>query len=67
LKTGDLFLVYLITYPIGRFLLDFMRLDAALVGGININQSFMAVIAVCAGAVLFWRHRPGRPSGLLSD
>jgi len=67
LKTGDLLLTYLITYPVGRFLLDFLRLDAALVGGININQTFMAVIAVCAGAALLWRHRPGRPSGLLSD
>lgn len=57
LKEGDLFLIYLIVYPIGRFLLDFLRLDASLVGGININQTVMAVVAVFAAATLLWRHR----------
>lgn len=57
LKNGDLFLAYLVIYPIGRFLLDFLRLDASLVSGININQMVMAVVAVCAGAALYWRHR----------
>jgi phosphatidylglycerol:prolipoprotein diacylglycerol transferase len=57
LKNGDLFLIYLIVYPVGRFLLDFLRLDASMVGGININQTFMAVVAVLAVAALLWRHR----------
>jgi phosphatidylglycerol:prolipoprotein diacylglycerol transferase len=57
LKSGDIFLAYLVTYPVIRFFLDFLRLDASLVAGININQAFMAVIAVCAGAALYWRHR----------
>jgi phosphatidylglycerol:prolipoprotein diacylglycerol transferase len=57
LKDGDLFLIYLIVYPVGRFLLDFLRLDASLVGGININQAVMAVVAVFATAALLWRHR----------
>ena len=57
LKNGDLFLIYLIIYPVGRFLLDFLRLDASMVGGININQTIMAVVAVCASAALYWRHR----------
>jgi len=57
LKDGDLFLVYLVVYPIGRFLLDFLRVDASLVGGININQTVMAVVAVLAGSALLWRHR----------
>jgi phosphatidylglycerol:prolipoprotein diacylglycerol transferase len=59
LKDGDLFLIYLIVYPIGRFFLDFIRLDASLVGGININQTVMAVVAVFAAAALLWRHRRG--------
>ncbi len=58
LKNGDLFLIYLIVYPIGRFLLDFLRLDAALVEGININQTIMLVVAILAALVLFLRHRP---------
>ena len=57
LKNGDIFIVYLIVYPIGRFLLDFLRLDASMVGGININQTIMAVVAVFASGVLYLRHR----------
>ena len=57
LKNGDIFLVYLIVYPIGRFLLDFLRLDAAMLGGINANQTAMAIVAVLSALVLFWRHR----------
>jgi phosphatidylglycerol:prolipoprotein diacylglycerol transferase len=57
LKNGDIFLVYLVVYPIGRFLLDFLRVDASLVGGININQTVMAVVAVLAASTLLWRHR----------
>ena len=57
LKAGDLFLLYLVAYPLGRFLLEFLRLDAAQVGGININQTIMAVVALLAAGVLIWRHR----------
>ena len=57
LKNGDIFLIYLIIYPIGRFLLDFLRLDASMVSGVNINQMLMAVVTICAGAALYWRHR----------
>ncbi|HEY9088136.1 MAG TPA: prolipoprotein diacylglyceryl transferase [Anaerolineaceae bacterium] len=59
LKPGDIFLTYLVIYPIGRFLLEFLRLDAAQVGGINFNQTLMAVIAVIAAVLLFIRHRFG--------
>jgi len=34
-----------------------LRLDASMVGGININQTVMAVVAVLATAALLWRHR----------
>lgn len=54
---GDIFLIYLIIYPIGRFLLEFLRLDASNVGTININQAVMVAIAVVSSAALFWRHR----------
>ena len=57
LKKGDIFLVYLVIYPLGRFLLDFLRLDAAMVGGLNANQTVMAVVVVLAALALFWRHR----------
>lgn len=57
LKNGDIFLTYLIVYPIGRVFLDFLRLDASMVGGININQTIMGVVALCAGLALYLRHR----------
>jgi len=62
LKDGDIFLIYLIVYPVGRFLLDFLRLDAALVGGINANQIIMAIVAVLSGVILVWRHLKDRQS-----
>jgi phosphatidylglycerol---prolipoprotein diacylglyceryl transferase len=57
LKDGDILLAYLITYPTYRFLLEFLRLDASQVGGLNFNQTVMAVVAVTATALLIWRHR----------
>ncbi len=57
LKAGDLFLVYLAAYSIFRFLLEFLRLDVALVNGWNVNQLFFAALFVCAGGCLFWRQR----------
>jgi phosphatidylglycerol:prolipoprotein diacylglycerol transferase len=57
LKSGDLFFVYLITYPVGRFLLEFIRLDYVPLFGINFNQGFMFLIAIASGLVLFLRHR----------
>ena len=60
LKPGDLFLSYLVTYPIARFFLDFLRLDPSQVAGLNVNQTLMVIIALSAGALLFWRHRPGQ-------
>ena len=62
LKPGDVFLVYLVTYPVGRFLLEFLRLDASQLGGINANQTLMAIVIVGAVAALSWRHRPGQPT-----
>ena len=62
LRQGDIFLIYLIIYPIGRFLLEFLRLDPSPVAGINVNQTLMAVIAVSATVALIVRHRfPPRP------
>ena len=57
LKNGDLFLIYLLFYSVGRFFLEFLRLDASLLGGINANQTLMAVVALASGGFLLWRHR----------
>jgi phosphatidylglycerol:prolipoprotein diacylglycerol transferase len=57
LRSGDLFLIYLIIYPIGRFLLEFLRLNPSEVAGININQTLMLVVALLSIGALIWRHR----------
>ena len=56
LKIGDIFLIYLVTYPTIRFLLDFIRLDASMVAGINANQMVMLAVGVVAIGILFQRH-----------
>lgn len=60
LKAGDIFLLYVIGYGLGRFLLEFLRLDIVSFGGINANQTFMAVVALAAAGILVWRHWPKR-------
>jgi phosphatidylglycerol:prolipoprotein diacylglycerol transferase len=58
LKKGDLFVVYLITYPLGRFLLEYLRLDyVPVLGGANLNQYVMLAVAVLSAIILFLRHR----------
>ncbi|HEY9077606.1 MAG TPA: prolipoprotein diacylglyceryl transferase [Anaerolineaceae bacterium] len=60
LKAGDLLLVYLMAYPLGRFLLEFIRIDASEVAGLNINQALMLVVIIAAGIGLYLRHRLDR-------
>ena len=60
LKSGDIFLSYLVIYPVGRFLLDFLRLDASRLAGINANQTLSAIVAVVAAGILLFRHRTSR-------
>jgi phosphatidylglycerol:prolipoprotein diacylglycerol transferase len=57
LQAGDLFLIYLIIYSVGRFFLEFLRLDPSPVAGIDINQLAMAVVALASAVILFLRHR----------
>jgi len=61
MKTGDYFLVYLLNYSLGRFLLDFIRLDASKVGGINANQTLMAVVFVISALGLALRIKSRLP------
>ncbi len=59
LKKGDVFNVYLIVYPVIRFFLDFLRLDASRLFNVDINQTLSAIVAICAIGFLIWRHRQG--------
>lgn len=55
LRPGELFIVYLMNYSLGRFLLDFIRLDASLVGGINANQTVMLLIFIMTLTIIIFR------------
>ncbi len=57
LKPGDLFLIYLLIYPIGRFWMEFLRLDSSQIAGVNANQTLVLIVALVAGFLLYWRHR----------
>jgi phosphatidylglycerol:prolipoprotein diacylglycerol transferase len=56
LLPGDLFLMYLVTYPVIRILLDFLRLDASEIAGVNANQTFMGIVLLAAVGILVYRH-----------
>lgn len=67
LRHGDVFLLYLIVYPLGRFLLEFLRLDSAQIAGLNANQTFMALVALGAAGWLFYRSRQPAPPKAQAD
>lgn len=57
LRTWDLFFSYMIVYGLGRFLLEYLRLDPAPVGSVNANQIFMLVAMVGGAVGIFLNHR----------
>ena len=69
LKKGDFLLMYLVAYPTARFFLEFLRLEVAMAGGVNVSQVFSGLVALVAAALLIYRHRdaiqarlrPGQP------
>jgi phosphatidylglycerol:prolipoprotein diacylglycerol transferase len=61
IPNGTLALVYLIVYPLGRFLLEFLRADPSTINGINANQTLMGAVMLIAAAVLLLRLRNYTP------
>ena len=57
LKGGDLFILYLIFYPVLRFFMEFLRLDSSRVFDFNANQTLMVIIAVVAAIWFSSRRR----------
>jgi phosphatidylglycerol:prolipoprotein diacylglycerol transferase len=63
LRNGDVFLGYLILYPLGRFFIEFLRPDAWKMGGLATAQ-WIAVGCVAGGVIilalrhLFWQREP---------
>ncbi|HOC23247.1 MAG TPA: prolipoprotein diacylglyceryl transferase [Anaerolineaceae bacterium] len=61
---GDLFLMYLVYYPLIRFGLEFIRLDPSAVGTININQTVMLIVGILALLILVLRHTVWLPKAV---
>lgn len=61
LYRGDIFLLYLVLYPVIRFALEYLRLDPSPVAGININQTVMGIVVVFSITILIIRHTIRRP------
>jgi phosphatidylglycerol:prolipoprotein diacylglycerol transferase len=56
---GDIFLFYVIQYAIIRFLLEFIRVEVSVIGGINLWQAISLVVGIGALVYFLYRHRPG--------
>jgi len=56
-KKGDFLLLYLTSYGVIRFLLEFLRVDVTLVGMVNVSQAVSLGSSILALLVLIWRHR----------
>jgi len=67
LNSGDIFWIYLIVYPFGRFFLEFIRIDPSFVGGVNANQVSMAVVAVFGTAMLLVSRLRKKPDNKEKD
>ncbi len=60
LKAGDLFLIYLVYYPVVRIFMEMLRIDSNMIGNLNTNQLIMLVVAIGALVALLYRHRRQR-------
>ena len=62
-RSGDLFVCYLIFYALGRFLLEFIRLESSELAGLNANQVLMLVVFIFSIAWLVWHWRSPKAVG----
>jgi phosphatidylglycerol:prolipoprotein diacylglycerol transferase len=56
LRNGDVFLLYIILYPLGRFIVEFFRPDAWTMGQLATAQWIALACIVVAGTILVLRH-----------
>lgn len=61
-KMGDFLLMYVISYSIIRFTLEFLRIDVTLVSSVNVSQTVTLLAGLASLGFLVWRHRPGAKS-----
>ena len=59
LKKGDFVLFYMVAYGTVRYLLEFLRIEVATKGGLNVSQLTSLSAAIVAALILLYRHRAG--------
>lgn len=67
LLPGDIFLGYVIGYPLGRFFIEYLRPDAWILGPLAAAQLFAILCAVGGVAVLVARHARARSAAPTDD
>ncbi|WP_100405422.1 prolipoprotein diacylglyceryl transferase [Bacillus solitudinis] len=60
LKQGEIFMSYVIWYSVGRFVIEGMRLDYLLIGGVLKTAQVMSIVLVI-GAIILWVYRRKDP------
>jgi phosphatidylglycerol:prolipoprotein diacylglycerol transferase len=56
LRHGDIVLLYLILYPLGRFFVELQRPDAWQIGGIPVAQLVSIILILGCSLILLYRH-----------
>lgn len=69
LKNGDLFLLFLIWSPFGRFFIEFWRTDSWFFPGtpFNLVHVLTAIAVIGASIVLYLRHRPNAKGQTMAE
>lgn len=57
LKNGDLFLIYMITYSLGRFFIEGMRTDSLMIGSIRVAQLVSILLIISGSFIIYYRHK----------
>jgi prolipoprotein diacylglyceryl transferase len=62
LRPGELFLVYVFGYSIGRLWVEDLRIDpASLIWGVRVNIWMSVIVGLSAAGIFLWNRRPGAP------
>jgi len=63
LRKGDIFLLYIVWYPLGRFFIEFLRPDAWMMGSLAAAQVFaLAAIGLATLGIIYLHRRPLPPT-----
>lgn len=62
IKKGDVFLLYLISYSVGRFFIEGLRTDSLMLGGFRVAQVLSVLLIIGSSIFFYLRHNKGQVS-----